>query len=125
MKIAATLSVLLLLAGCANTLETRGAEGPVRLGQVALAGGVRVRPDRLVEDSRCPVGTQCVWAGRVVVRATMLGGSGSRQIDLTLGTPVRVADGQLTLVSVEPEPREGEQVPPQLYRFTFAFEGGL
>ena len=125
MKAATALSALLLLAGCANTLETRGVEGPVRLGEVADADGLLVRPDRLLEDSRCAIGTQCVWAGRVVVRATVFGGSGSRQVDLTLGTPLAVADGQLTLTGVAPERSAGDRPSPDLYRFTFAFQGGL
>jgi hypothetical protein len=125
MKTAIALLALSLLAGCTGTgtVSPRGIEGPVALGQVAYVGGPRVRPDRLVEDSRCPADTQCIWAGRVVVRATVFGGSWSREIELTLGEPVAVADGRLTLVSVQPERTSGEK--PQELRFTFAFEGGV
>ena len=114
-----------LLAGCAATAAPHGVEGPVTLGQIAYVGGPRVRPDRVIEDSRCPTDAQCVWAGRVVLRATVFGGSGSRRIDLTLGEPVAVADGRLTLVSVEPAPTLARPVRPDRLRFTFAFEGGL
>ena len=93
MKAAILLLAPGLLAGCATTPGSHGIEGPVALGQVAYVGGPRVRPDRLIEDSRCPAGTQCVWAGRVMVRATVIGGNWSKQMDLTLGTPVHVADG--------------------------------
>lgn len=115
-------ALLLLLAGCASVRPT---DGRVRLGQIAAVGGPRVRADRVIEDSRCPVDTQCVWAGRLVVRATVLGGGWSRQIDLTLGTPVNVADGQLTLVAATPEPRSGQSSKALPYRFTFQFQGGL
>ena len=97
----------------------------MRLGQIAAVNGPRVRADRVVEDSRCPGGTQCVWAGRLVVSATVLGGGWSRQIDLTLGTPVNVADGQLTLVVATPERRAGQSSRRLPYRFTFQFQGGL
>jgi len=97
----------------------------VRLGQIAAVNGPRVRADRVVEDSRCPGGTQCVWAGRLVVRATVLGGGWSRQIDLTLGTPVNVADGQLTIVAATPVRRAGQNSRPLPYRFTFRFQGSL
>jgi hypothetical protein len=97
----------------------------VKLGEVAYVGGPRVRPDRLIEDSRCPTDTQCVWAGRVVVRTTVLGGNWTRQIDLTLGTPVQVADGSLELLSVVPERRGGGPMAPEQLRFTFSFQGGI
>ena len=114
-----------LLAGCATTAVPHGIEGPVTLGEIAYVDGPRVRPDRLIEDSRCPIDAKCVWAGRVVLRATVFGGNGSRQIDLTLGEPVAVADGRLTLVSVQPEPSLAKPTKPQRLHFTFAFQGGL
>jgi hypothetical protein len=126
MKAAIPLMALGLLAGCAGTVPPpQDIEGPVKLGQVAYVGGPRVRPDRLIEDSRCPIDAQCVWAGRVVLRATIFGGSWSKQVDLTLGTPVPVADGALTLVSVTPERKAGTEIRPGQLRFTFEFQGGL
>lgn len=110
------------LVGCA---PTRPVEGPVRLGQTAFVDGPKVRPDRIVEDSRCPAGTQCIWAGRLVVRATVSGGAWSKVMDLTLGTPVAVADGMLTLVAAIPDRQpEGRAPKPSRYRFTFRFQGG-
>jgi hypothetical protein len=112
-----------VLAGCASA---GAAEGGVRLGQTAHVSGPRVRPDQVLEDSRCPVDTQCVWAGRLIVRATVLGGAWSRQVELTLGIPVDVADGKLTLVEAVPDRRMGKQEGrPLPYRFTFQFQGGL
>lgn len=112
-----------LLAGCG---PTRPVEGPVRLGQIAAVNGPRVRPDLIVEDSRCPVDTQCIWAGRLVVRATVLGGGWSKSFDLTLGVPVQVADGSLTLVAATPPSRPVRRAAkPSDYRFTFNFHGGL
>lgn len=53
--------------------------------------------DRVIEDSRCPADVQCIQAGRLVVRATVLGGGWCKEMDLTPGTPVPVADGMLRL----------------------------
>lgn len=98
----------------------------MRLGQMAAVSGPRVRPDQVIEDSRCPIDVQCVWAGRLIVRATVFGGAWTKQVDLTLGIPVTVADGSLTLVAATPVPitddGDGKPLP---YRFTFAFQGGL
>jgi hypothetical protein len=112
-------AILVAAAGC---ISTHPIEGPVRLGQIAAVNGPRVRTDLVVEDSRCPVGVQCIQAGRLVVRATVFGGGWSKQIDLTLGRPVTVADGMLTLVAATPRRQQGGA---SAYRFTFDFQGGL
>lgn len=84
-----------------------------------------MRPDRVIEDSRCPVGVTCVWAGRVVLRATVSGGSWSKPMDLILGVPVNVADGKLTLVSVTPARKKSETARTTPSRFAFKFQGGM
>lgn len=112
------------LAGCAATGAPTDApiEGPVRLGDIAAVDGPKVRPDRVIEDSRCPADVQCIHAGRLIVRATVMGGGWSKQLDLTLGIPVPVADGMLTLVNATPAPIAGGSASTA--RFSFRFQGG-
>ncbi len=117
--------VFMPLAACATNPPSRTGGGPARIGQTAYYDGPRVRPDRLIEDSRCPMNARCVWAGRVVLRATVFGGGWTKQVDLTLGEPLQIADGALTLTSVLPEKRTDKAIKPTDYRFTFAFQGGL
>jgi hypothetical protein len=57
----------------------------------------------------------------LIVRVTVFGGGWSREMDLTLGMPVPVADGSLTLVDAVPASAD----QPRRYRFTFRFQGGL
>ncbi|WP_314101010.1 hypothetical protein [uncultured Stenotrophomonas sp.] len=113
------------LAGCAasNRVASPPVEGPVRLGEIAAVDGPRVRPNRVIEDSRCPADVQCIQAGRLVVRATVLGGGWSKEIDFTLGVPAPIADGTLTLVDAKPVPILGETAESAA-RFTFKFQGG-
>ncbi|MEA0927458.1 hypothetical protein [Xanthomonas campestris] len=122
------LSMLLVvsLVGCAATSPVTGPpiEGPVRLGEIAAVDGPKVRPDQVVEDSRCPADVQCVVAGRLIVRTTVMGGGWSKQIDLTLGIPVPVADGMLTLVEATPVPIDGNTAMSSTARFSFKFQGG-
>lgn len=116
------------LAGCAATAANPSAgqppEGPAKLGQTVYVDGPRVTPLRVIEDSRCPMNARCVWAGRVVLRAKVQGGAWQREIDLTLGEPVQVADGALALVSVTPDRRTDLAIKPGDYRFAFTFQGG-
>lgn len=114
------------LTGCAagGPVASQPIEGPVRLGEVAAVDGPKVRPDSVIEDSRCPTDVQCIVEGRLIVRVTVLGGGWSRQIDLTLGVPVPVADGMLTLMEATPVPVDGETAPLSTARFSFKFQGG-
>lgn len=121
------LALPLLLGGCVATTEAvqHYPEGPARLGQTVSVSGPTVRPLAVIEDSRCPRDVVCVWAGRVVIRAEVGTGRGKREMALTLGQPVQVADGKLTLRLVTPATHSRTPIDPANYRFTFEFAGGL
>ena len=116
--------LLLPLAACA-TLPAPTSGPTAALHQQAFVDGLKVTPLSVVEDSRCPINARCVWAGRIIVRVAVSGGSWRRVLDLELAKPVPVADGQLTLVAAEPGKLAGAETHPSAYRFTFAFQGGL
>ena len=121
---AAIAILALTLAGCATTPPANA--GPVAgLGETAYTNGLRVRPIAILEDSRCPINAICVWAGRLVVRSEVTGGSWQKTFDLELGKAQPVADGALTLIAAEPSKLAGTPTDPRTYRFTFDFQGGL
>lgn len=123
---AVTLVAALTLAGCATVPATDA--GPTAgLGQLAYTNGPRVRPIEVVEDSRCPALVRCVWAGRVrvLILIELRGGSEELRTTLTLGEPLPVADGTLTLTAVKPARIQPGAIDRQAYRFTFRFDGGL
>ncbi len=73
------------------------------------ATGIRARFVRVVEDSRCPTGVDCVWAGRAVVEVGLTAGDGTeslRTVDLSQpeSRRVRLEGSQLTLVITRLEP---------------------
>lgn len=116
----AQLLALLALASCAPVPQIDYANGPTAsLGELAVLDGVAVRPLAVLEDSRCPASVQCVWAGRVRIRAEV-SGEGTRE--LTLGEPAAVSGGTLTLVDVRPSRRTPEAISPRAYQFTFRFQ---
>ena len=115
-----TLLALLALASCATAPKTDFANGPTAaLNEVANLDGLTVRPLAVIEDSRCPAQVQCVWAGRVRIRADV---SGDGMRELTLGEPLAVSGGTLTLVDVRPGKRAPEAIAPRAYQFTFRFQ---
>ena len=114
------LPCLIALSACATVPEAEIGNGPTApFGEIANLDGIAVRPLELVEDSRCPASVQCVWAGRVRIRAEIIG-DGIRE--LTLGEPAAAGGGTLTLVDVRPGKRTPEAIPRRTYQFTFRFE---
>ena len=117
------------LAGCVTVYPPDNPVAPglvyARLGQVVTVGGPRVTPLAVLEDSRCPAGVQCVWAGRVRLSVRIGVAQGATVREITAGMPLAVADGALTLVEVLPAPRRDKPIAPEDYRFGFRFDGGL
>ncbi len=115
-----TLLAMLAVAACATAPGRDYANGPTAaLNEIASLEGITVRPLAVIEDSRCPAQVQCVWAGRVRIRA-IIGGTDTRE--LSLGEPVAVSGGTVTLVDVRPGKRTPEAVASRDYRFTFRFQ---
>lgn len=132
MKAALSLFALGLLTGCATaSTPPASTETPrepaltyAAIGQDVNVGGPRVTPLAVIEDSRCPHGVQCVWAGRVRLPIRVTTGPGAETRDITLGTPIPVADGTLLLADALPARKAKAAIPPGDYRFGFRFDGG-
>ena len=116
----------LALAGCATT-SPPAQDGVARaaLNQKVHVDGPQVTPLAVLEDSRCPAEVQCVWAGQVRLAIRVHLGSGDREMEITSGVPLPVADGTLELVEIIPARRSGADIKPNDYRFGFRFMGGL
>lgn len=119
----------LLVAGCATSPAPQVSNDGVTyvgLNQRAYVDGPHVTPLAVVEDSRCPVGAECVTAGRTRVMVRIDLGSRSEYRELCSDKPLQVADGTLALVDVQPGLRAGEQPGRgNPYRFGLRFDGGL
>ncbi len=119
-------AIALILAAC-TTIATANVDGSIDVGlnQQADLGGPRVTVLRLIEDSRCPVEADCIWAGRVKVRVRVELGSGTRLHDLATDQSVGIADGVLELTRVLPARSSQRVIAPEDYRFALKFSGGL
>ena len=110
-----------LLGACAGGPPPFSAEGSA----VAIPDGVHVGklaavPQVLLEDSRCPLNVQCVWAGRVVLSTRIYGPDFDETVPLVLGEPYETHGTSITLVSVQPQKVAGEDLPAPDYHFGFA-----
>lgn len=89
-------------------------------GQSAdLGGGLIVSPYAVIEDSRCPGATACLWPGRMRIRASVAG----QETELTLGRTLETQAGAVEFVAVSPgawSEWPGEELGPRpAYRFGF------
>jgi len=111
-------------AACADVVELNQTF-QLRLGEHATLTGSRLRLlfDRVVQDSRCPRGEQCIVAGTATVRF-LVGGPGEEQRTLELRLPDRAsaplppAGPALLLLRLDPYPVSGRSTPPDRYMAT-------
>jgi len=74
----------------------------IPLGDHVLLEDYRIDFDKVVEDSRCPTGVDCVWEGRAVVGLTIVAPDGkTEQTEITLKPTAVKADQLPVLISGE------------------------
>lgn len=117
---------LALLAGCV-TLPGGHSLDPAnaRIGEAVYVDGPIVKPVEVIEDSRCPKGVQCVWAGRVRIKALWMRADGPREFILSTEALTPIADGAIALSNIRPERGKSGRIDADDYRFTLSFAGGL
>ncbi|MBO9518946.1 MAG: hypothetical protein J7493_12840 [Porphyrobacter sp.] len=120
-KPATVIGLPLFLGACVGAMAPSSNVARVGIGQSAALGTIRLVPLQLIEDSRCPVGTQCASPGQLRVRVTVQPPQGPHQRTLTLGQPELISGGTLLLEEARPHPVAGERPVGSDYRFTFRF----
>lgn len=76
------------LSGCGNNNSDVGAHldygFPLAVGQKAVIAGenLEIKFIEVMEDSRCPTGATCIWAGRVSVKIELKDDDGSYEMVL-------------------------------------------
>jgi hypothetical protein len=120
------LATPLALAACATAPEPSNGVARASLNERVYVDGPYVTPLAVLEDSRCPINARCVWAGRTRLSLRIDLGSRSETREIASDSPIQVADGQLSLVEVQPDLVAGDRPDtPTPYRFGFRFAGGL
>jgi hypothetical protein len=92
----------------------------LEVGQTALleAQGISVEFLEIVEDSRCPMGVECVWAGQALILVRVSGEGDAQELTLQLGpadSVTGVYDSYLfEFLALDPYPQAPDQdAPPQ------------
>lgn len=92
-----------------------------KIGESVGSSIIALTPVKVLEDSRCPVGVQCIQAGTVRVNTTIAfdQAATSSNFVLTLGTPLMIGPKQITLTEVLPVRMSGVSIKTEDYAFTF------
>ncbi len=89
------------------------------MGQVMTGMNVSITPHAVIDDSRCPQGVQCIWAGTVHTRVTIKTPQGTSEATLELGKSIEKNGYTITFTELSPAPNEGATIPDSSYRFVF------
>lgn len=115
--------MLLLLAGCSG--PKLGEEFALSPGQSVVIPGedLRIKFLEVTEDSRCPQGVTCIWAGQVSCLIEIGDVRSSEQLKLTrLGGTAefssQVYNSYTLYFDVQPYPIAGESIAKEDYRLT-------
>src|SRR5687768_2203084 len=106
-------AVLAALAACVSPGAAESSDTVsrnVRLLETARLGAFAVTPTKVVEDSRCAVGVQCIQAGTVRIEARFRTGADERHGVLALGVPVDLDGAWVSLTRVCPYPVHGSPI---------------
>ncbi|ANU07853.1 hypothetical protein [Paraurantiacibacter namhicola] len=117
-----TLAAAATLTGCVRyNIDDRVAHA--RLGEVAVLDGLSIAPIEVIEDSRCPEGVECVWAGRLVVSAQLTDSTGGELREIALGETFEARGRSIEFFSARPKAEEGLKPLTEDYRFGFRRAG--
>jgi hypothetical protein len=122
-----------LLAACASGGTGPATPTPAVNEEFTLAPGqtagvegtsLSVTFERVTDDSRCPIDVTCIWEGDATVVLKVKNGTEeeTREVHTQGGEPrsrkTRAGEHVITLVRLEPVPREGVPVEQSAYRAT-------
>lgn len=117
----ALIAIFFIATGRAEN-ETGPAVIETKIDQGASALDVKVVPLDVLEDSRCPQGVQCIWAGTVRVRALLQSGLGDANQIFELMKPITTEAEQVMLIEVLPQAEAGKTIDLSAYAFRFKIE---
>lgn len=95
----------------------------VSLGNSFFLDGVTYTPMQVLEDSRCPVGTTCAWAGKVRVSLKIETNTYQKYTqtsEISLTNSVVYGNKKITMLSMNPVPVSGKVTLPAEYSFEFS-----
>ena len=97
-------------------------ETTLDINEEAEFENIKITPLEVTEDSRCPQGVLCIWAGTLKVRVLIDTGSDTTTLTVELNKSLQVDNFEIKLLSAEPVPKASSTITPSDYEFIFKVE---
>ena len=115
MKILTAVILVLFGFGAFSAVSAKQPERvSVKINEAAKTkGGIQIKFVELVEDSRCPTDTNCIWAGNEKIKVRVTKNGCSKVLELNTGLDpkeVVFAGHSFRLVGLTPEPRSNIRI---------------
>ncbi|OAD91097.1 hypothetical protein A7A78_04605 [Aequorivita soesokkakensis] len=82
-----------------DSVETPKIAIKVPKGETVVVKGVSIKFLEVLEDSRCPTGVTCIWAGRAIVKVEVTSNGNKQERTLTFGEVKRGEEKNTNLYS--------------------------
>ncbi len=121
--------ITFIAAGCDNIISTDVNEeffiGPGQKAEIRESG-LEITFNRVIEDSRCPIGVECVWAGNGKVEIAIQF-SGEKPLVQELNTnlepgEIKAGEYKIRLLELQPYPEKDQEILPQNYTIKLIVE---
>ncbi len=110
-----------LSAGLVDAQPGRSVSVQVHTEKKVPNAGIRVKFLEMVEDSRCPRDTNCIWAGNAKIKIQVSKGGKSQIMELNTNTPTKdnkFAGYEFAVGKLTPEPASNVRINPNSYLAT-------
>jgi hypothetical protein len=97
-------------------------EVAVKLGEWAMFNNLRIQPNVITEDSRCPVEVDCIQAGTVLVEALLVSEVGTSTHTFALGESYTFASLSVAFANVTPVANASRAIALDEYVLTFTVQ---
>jgi len=82
-------------------------EFAIKVGQKIQVANFTLTLNKIAEDSRCPVGETCIWAGRVVADFDAVSGTDHQTISLSTASSTAFGGYDFKIETVSPDKTSG------------------
>jgi hypothetical protein len=90
----------------------------LKVGETANFSGGSIKLLRVFDDSRCPTGVTCIWAGTVNVEIESFDGATTTRQTLALGKAFKTKNQNISFISATPYPKQDVTISEKDYVVT-------
>lgn len=90
--------------------------------KTAKKSRLKIKFIEVIEDSRCPIGVDCIWAGNAKIKVQITGSKRSQifEFNTNLGPKGDIFDGwAITIENLTPYPHADKSIDPKSYKVKF------